>query len=186
VDQVSVSERGNDAVRHYLQDLVAAEQSFEGQFRAFSQEGDDDEVQAVFASHAEETRRHAERLKERLARLGGEASAAKGFWARVLESAPKLAQPGHVTEERTVQNLISAFALENSECAMYEALAVVARAAGDAATESLAREQQAASAQVAQRVWRFITSRSKIAYNVLTAGEIDPAIETRAPENRVV
>jgi ferritin-like metal-binding protein YciE len=177
---------GVELVRRYLQDAIAAEKSFEAQFRSFSAEGDDSEVSAAFGRHAQETRSHHERLTTRLEELGGNPSLAKGLLAQVFALAPRSAQVPHREEERIAQNLIAAFSIEAGECAMYEALACIANRAGDSTTESLARQIQAEEKQMASIVWRFIPSRAKIAFNVVTAGEVDPAVETRAGENRLL
>jgi len=64
---------------------------------------------------------------------------------------------------------------------MYEALAHVAREAGDALTEALAREIQEQEQRAAEKIFHFLPSRSKIAFNVLTADEVDdPAVATKA------
>lgn len=69
---------------------------------------------------------------------------------------------------------------------MYEALASVAHATGDQTTESLAREIQAEEHRAADRVWSFIPSRSKIAFNGLTAWEMDPSVDTRMADDRII
>jgi ferritin-like metal-binding protein YciE len=181
-----VPETGKELLRRYLEDATAAEKSFETQLRNFAKEGDDEEVQAAFLTHANETRSHHERLARRLEELGGQPSSIKTALADLFSTAPKLSQAGHVQEERVTQNLIAAFSVETGECAMYEALANAAAAAGDPETESLAREIQVQERETAERFFRFIPSRSKIAFNVLTPNEIDPAIETRAPDDRVI
>jgi ferritin-like metal-binding protein YciE len=104
----------------------------------------------------------------------------------VFGLAPKSAQVGHQAQERTTQNLITAFAVENSECAMYEALTAAAKAAGDSATEALAREIQAEEKQTADKIWRFIPSRAKIAFNLLTVAETDPSVNTKVQDNRLI
>ncbi len=176
----------NEVIRRYLEDAVAAEKSFETQLQSFASEGDDEEVKTVFAVHSAETRRQYERLTVRLEELGGSPSTAKSFLAHVFGMTPKTAQVGHEPEERTTQNLIMAFATENSECAMYEALAAAAQAAGDDVTEALAREIQQEERSTADRIWHFITSRAKIAFNLLTAAETDPSVSTRAQVNRLI
>jgi ferritin-like metal-binding protein YciE len=181
-----VTETGIDLIRRYLEDAIAAERSVETRLRSFAQEGDDADVQAAFLTHADETRIQSERLTERLQTLGGGSSAIKSFFADLFELAPKTVQLGDGQEQRVAQNLMTAFAIEKSECAMYEALASVAAAAGDSLTESLARDIQAQDTASAEKFWRFIPTRSKIAFNMLTAGEIDPAIETKAPDDRVI
>jgi ferritin-like metal-binding protein YciE len=181
-----VSENSVDVIRRYLDDAIAAEKSFETQLRGFAQEGDDEEVQAAFRAHADQTRVQYERLTQRLETLGGSPSTAKSLFAHLFALTPKAVQLGHSPAERLAQNLIVAFAAEKSECAMYEALASVAAAAGDESTEKLVREIQAEESEAADKIWRFIPTRSKIAFNLLTAGEIDPAIETKAPDDRVI
>lgn len=181
-----MAETSGSVIKRYIEDAIAAERSFEERLRGFAGEGDDAEVQAAFLTHAEETSVQQERLEARLEALGGGTSAVKSFLDQLFTFTSKSTQAGHSQDERLVQNLILAFAMEKSECAMYEALATVAAAAGDAATEELARDIQAQESETADKLWRFIPSRSKIAFNVLTAGEIDPAIETKAPDDRLV
>jgi ferritin-like metal-binding protein YciE len=176
----------DDVIRRYLEDAIAAEKSFETQLQGFAEEGDDEEVEAVFAIHAAETRRQYDRLTARLEELGGSPSTTKSFLAHVFGLAPKPVQMGHAPEERTTQNLIIAFTVENSECAMYEALAAAAEAAGDTATETLAREIQAEEKKTAEKIWHFLSSRAKIAFNLLTAMETDPSVNTRAADNRLI
>jgi ferritin-like metal-binding protein YciE len=179
-------DNSTDLIRLYLQDALAAESSFESQLRSFANDGDDEEVQSFFALHADQTRFQYDRLFARLQELNGTPSGLKTFLADALGFAPKTAQAVHSPEERIVQNLIAAFSIEHAECAIYESLATVARTANDAATESLARQIQAEEREASTKVWRFIPSRAKIAFNTLTAGEIDPSVETRAPANRVL
>lgn len=176
-----------EVVRRYLQDAIAAETSFESQFRSFAHEGRDDfEVQAHFFEHAAATHRRIGRLTARLEELGGSVSGAKSFLAHLFSFAPKIAQATHLPEEQLVQNLIAAFSVINGEYAMYEALATTAQAAADHVTESLARGMAAEETATAEKTWHFLPSRSKIAFNLLTAGEIDPAVETKVGENRIL
>jgi ferritin-like metal-binding protein YciE len=181
-----VAETPTEVLRRYLEDAIAAEKSFETQLRGFATEGQDEEVQLAFANHAEETKLQYHRLTRRLEELGGTPSGAKSLLAHVFGLTPRAVQVTHAPDERVTQNLIAAFAVENSECAMYEALASVAGAAGDSATEKLAREIQAEERRTADKLWRFLPSRAKIAFNVVTAGETDPSISTRAADNRLV
>ena len=181
-----MADSGQDVIQRYLQDAVAAESSFETQLWAFSREGDDSEVQAAFATHAQETQLQLRRLTARLEELGGTPSTAKGMLAHIFGVSPKAVQITHTPDERLAQNLVMAYAVEASECAMYEALAVVAQKAGDSVTEQLAREIQEEERRTAEKVWAFIPSRSKIAFNMLTAGEMDPAVETRMADDRVI
>ena len=175
-----------EVIRKYLQDAIAAETSFENQLRSSSHDGDDFEVQALFFGHAAQTNHHIRRLTVRLGELDGNASEAKSALAHSFSLAPKLAQTTHSPEERLVQNLIMAFSVANGERAMYEALAAAARAAGDAITENLVLEMAAEEATVAEKIWHFLPSRSKIAFNTATAGEIDPSVDTKTVDGRIV
>ncbi len=181
-----MAENGADLIRNYVDDAIAAEKSFEAQLRKFAGEGDDEDVQAAFAEHADQSRLHYERLAERLQQLGGRTSSARHALAQVLEMTPQIPQAGHIQEERTVQNLVMAFGVEASECAFYETLVTVAAAAGDAATEILAKQIQAEEQECAKKIFSFLRSRSKIAFNMLTPNELDPSVETKAFDNRVV
>ena len=177
----------SDAViRHYLEDAIAAEKTSETQLGQFAREGDDEEVRAAFAAHVQETQRQHERLTARLEALGGGSTSAKTFLAQLFSLAPKPIHVGHDPEERIAQNLVLAYTLESGECAMYEALAAAAEAAGDDRTEQLAREIQAQERQAADRMWRLINSRAKIAFNLLTIGETDPSVNTKVQDNPLI
>jgi ferritin-like metal-binding protein YciE len=92
-------------------------------------------------------------LTARLESLGESTSGAKSLLAHIFNMTPQTAKLGHEKEERTTQNLMMAYAVENSECAMYEAVATVAEAGGDSQTARLAREIQAEEKATADKVW---------------------------------
>jgi ferritin-like metal-binding protein YciE len=179
-------ETSTSVIRRYLEDAIAAERSFETQLRAFAKEADDDEVMTAFAAHADETKLQLERLTARLDNLGGSPSTAKSFLAHLFALTPKTAQIGHQQEERTTQNLIIAYTVESSENAMYEALQAVAEAAGDVETQRLAQQIQREEQAAAAKFWGFLRSRAKIAFNLLTATETDPTLNTRSVDNRII
>jgi ferritin-like metal-binding protein YciE len=70
--------------------------------------------------------------------------------------APKAAQTGHTEEERTTQDLMMAYSVENAEVAMYESLFIAAEAAADGETAELARAIQAQEKATAEKVWNLI------------------------------
>jgi hypothetical protein len=172
-----------DLLRKYLANAIAAERGFEIHLNEFANHGDDLDVQVVFRSQADEMRTNYQRLAARLEQLGGAETAGQSAGS---DLAPRISESGRIQEEQTLQNLIAAFGIEASECAMHEAIATVAAAARDAATESLAREIQAQKREAAKRIFSFLSSRSKLAYNMLTPHELDPAVETKTFQNRVV
>ena len=157
-------------IQRYIEDAIAAEQNFESQLRAFCDESDQAEVNQLFAQHAEETRLQRERLTARLEALGGKPSGVKSFLAHLFGFAPKIAQAGHDEAEKGTQNLIAAYAVENSEVAMYESLAVAAAAAGDTETEALAREIQQEERRTAERVWSLIAPSARDSYLKVATG----------------
>ena len=165
-----MAETSVDVIKRYLVDAIAAEKSFETQLDGFSKEGNDAAAKALFHQHALETKRQYERLTARLESLGGSPSTTKSFLAHIFGLSPKAASIGHEEEERTTQNLMMAFAVENSELAMYEALATSAEAAGDTQTASLAREIQAEEKATAEKVWKLIPNASRQAYARLVQG----------------
>jgi ferritin-like metal-binding protein YciE len=183
-----LNENSSEAVRRYLQDALSAQSSFESQLGSFSEEGDDEEVRSCFSHYAAQMHGHYDRLAGRIEQLGGSPSAAKSFFERIFGFGAGMRgrEDAHAEEERTAQNLIAAFSVAGGGCAIFEALAAVARAAGDRQTEGLARELESEQRQTAEKIWRFIPSRVKIAFNMLTPHEIDPAIETKAADDRVL
>ena len=170
-----MAETSVDVIKRYLVDAIAAERSFETQLEGFAKEGDNSAAHSLFQQHAMETRRQYERLTARLEALGGSPSTAKSFLAHVFGMTPKAASLGHEQEERVTQNLIAAFAVENSEIAMYESLINSAEAAGDTQTASLAREIQAEEKATAEKVFRLIPSAAQDAFRRVTAGSSSTA-----------
>lgn len=157
-----------DVIRRYLEDAIAAEKSFETQLKGFAHEGDDKEAKALFSQHADETRSQYERLTARLEALGGSTSTVKSFLAHVFGLGPKTAQLGHEAQERTTQNLIMAFSVENAECAMYEALVTTALAAGDETTARLATEIQAEEKRTAEKIWQLVSPSARYSFARVT------------------
>ncbi len=145
-----------DILKSYLEDIIAAEKAFEAQLTGFSKEGDAPTAQQAFAQHARETNTQHGRLTARLESLGGGPSTTKSVLAHVFGVAPKAAQLGHDADERTVQNLIMAYSVENAEVAMYEVFATLAADAGDRETEQLALEIQKQEKETAEKLWKLV------------------------------
>lgn len=138
-------ERPDQLVNHYLEDAVAAERSSEARLRALARTADDPAARQLFSEHAEETRTQCERLETRLAEIAA------------VRGVSDTTAPAAATDSAdSVLDLIEAYAAENTEIAMYEALAVAAMAAGDSVTEQLARRIQEEERIAADNVWRLI------------------------------
>lgn len=156
-------------ILRYLQDAIAAEKSFETQLQGFAKESSFSSATQLFEQHAVETRRQYEQLTARLEALGGSTSTFKSFVAHVFGMSPKIAQLGHEEEERTTQDLMMAFAVENAEVAMYQSLIAASESAGDHQTAELARRIQAQEQETADKVWRVIAPAAESAFDALAA-----------------
>jgi ferritin-like metal-binding protein YciE len=165
-------ETARDVIIRYLDDAIAAEKSFESQLRSFAKSGDQAEAKQLFEQHADETRRQYERLTARLEALGKTPSTAKSFMAHLFALAPETAQIGHEPAEKNTQQLVIAYAVENSEIAMYEAFATVCSAAGDAETERLVREIQAEERTTAEKVWNALPRSARDSFYKVTGEKI--------------
>ncbi len=151
-----MAETSVEVVNRYVQDAIAAEKTFEVQLQTFANEATDPTVKQVFDQHARETRTQYERLTARLGNLGESPSGVKSLLAHILGWSTKAGHTGLDDQERTTQNLITAFAVENSELAMYEAIANFAEAAGDSDTVALARSIQEEEKAAAEKIWRLL------------------------------
>ncbi len=158
-----------DIICRYLKDAIAAENSFESQLRGFANEGDDPAVRQLFEQHADETRIQHQQLTARLEALGESPSTMKSMMAHMFNFAPKSASLGHDEAERQTQNLMIAYAVENSEVAMYESLATTAEAVGDTVTAQLARQIQSQEEATAKKVWQFIAPSARRSLEKLMA-----------------
>ncbi|MCC6857000.1 MAG: DUF892 family protein [Bryobacterales bacterium] len=157
-----------DVIKRYLEDAIAAEKNFESQLRDFAEEGHHSHIQRLFARHADETRSQYERLTNRLHALGGSPSGMKSMLAHMFGSMPKVAQIGHDDAEQVTQNILMAYTVEQSEIAMYEALAAAAAAAGDNVTESLAREIQSEERRTADLLWQELPRAARSSFDEVT------------------
>jgi ferritin-like metal-binding protein YciE len=162
------TQSAQEVIRRYLVDAIAAERNFEAQLKSFSKDGEQVPVQNLFAEHAVETRHQHERLTARLHALGGSPSTLKSVLAHLFNFAPAAAQIGHDAGEKNSQDLIIAYAIENSEIAMYEELAIVAGFAGDTETERLARAIQEEERTAAKKVWSLIDASCRQTFMKLT------------------
>jgi ferritin-like metal-binding protein YciE len=170
------TESSREISKRYIEDAIAAEQNFEAQLKAFSKEGEQTAVQRVFAEHAIETRHQHQRLTARLEESGGSPPMLKGFFAHMFNFAPKTAQIGHDASEKSSQDLIIAFPIENSEIAMSQELAVVAAFAGDIETERLARAIQEEERAAAKKVWDLIDSSCRQSFMKMTSNPANVSV----------
>jgi ferritin-like metal-binding protein YciE len=167
-------------IQRYLDDAIAAEKSFETQLRSFAEEASNNDAGRAFSMHADETKTQYELLTARLKELGGSPSTFKSFMAHLFNAAPMTAQLGHPKEERTTQDLIMAYSVENAEVAMYESLAIAADAVGDSETAGLAKRIQAQEKETAGKVWKLIAPTASQAFVRVTSSSGKSAKDTLA------
>jgi ferritin-like metal-binding protein YciE len=139
-----------DQLNKYLADAHAIENQSLSLLKGGQKIAGDDKLASLFAEHLEQTRRHAERLEERLAQRGGSPS-------RLQDAALRVGGVGmggfFRAQPDTPAKLAGfAFAFENLEVAGYELLRRVAARAGDPQTEELATSILAEERDAAQRV----------------------------------
>jgi ferritin-like metal-binding protein YciE len=163
-----------ETIARYLEDAIAAEDTFENQLRAFAKDAEHPAVEQIFSQHADETASQKARLTARLEALGGKPSGLKGFLGSIFGLAPKAAQMGHDKAERDTQDLMAAYAVEHSEIAMYESLAVAASACGDRETEQLARTIQEEERRAAEKVWGQLATVARQSFLKVTSGAQEP------------
>ncbi len=175
-------------IQHALSHALACERALEKQLRfSIAKCRDDNEVQSALASNADEAKSQHDRLQERL--QGGTSTPVSPSEdeADISALAPQIAdEADDIPEEEILQSLLAAYVGETGGVAMYESLAEVARSAADSQTENLTRQIQTEKRRAAERIWRLLPSRSKIAFNMLTVSEIDPAVETKMADDRIV
>ncbi len=149
-----MSETSAEVVRRYLADAISAERSFEAQLREFASDGSNQEVKNAFDQQALEVKRQYEALTARLENLGGNVSGVKTLLA-TISGLRSRAQPEDGLGP-TTQNLILAFAAENSKVALYETVAVMSEAAGDPETAALVRLIQNEHKAAAEKFWELL------------------------------
>lgn len=175
------------SLRSSLRLAQQIEESLEQQLARYAAfPGDDEEVQRLFAYGCEQARENVQALVSRLAQLDGLPAHDDVQASTLAGVASALDHSGHVTEEQTLQNLVAAYTAVSAQLGGYKLLGLMASAAADALTVSLAAQLQSNKQSVAERIFHFIPSRAKIAFNMLTPSEIDPAVETRAADDRLL
>lgn len=158
-----------EVIIRYLEDAEAAERNFEDALATFGKAGEQNEVKRFFEFASNRARTQHERLATRLAALGASPSTAKSILAHLLAFTPTVAQLGHEGAEKNTQHLIMCVAAASAEMAMYESLATVAAAAGDAETERLARELQLEEKDDYEKSWNLLKPSAVAAFQTVVS-----------------
>jgi ferritin-like metal-binding protein YciE len=155
-------ESPQDKLIRYIQDAHASEVGIVVVLKDFIDEVKDPQVRAIFQEHLQVTQTQADRLEQRLIALGSGTSDGKGFLNQVMGKLGDMMHASHDTEDKTTQDLIKAYATENLEIGMYEALISYSEALGDQTTAQLARQIQAEEQEAAQKVFPLISSTARL------------------------
>jgi len=166
----------------YLQDAIALERAHASKLDSLSTEEADSETQQLFRQHAAETKSQEERLTSRLKQLGGSPSTIKSVFAHLFSIAPKVGALAHSAVNRDLHHLILAYAAEQSEVAMYEAIKVAAQTVGDVQTSGLIDEIQGEEHLTAQKIWSLIAQNTKNSVERQTREEWAPKGEFQPRE----
>jgi ferritin-like metal-binding protein YciE len=145
---------------------------------------EDKEVQSLFEQIVETSGTHERLLRARLSELGADGPSIP---LSITSSGVDLftMQRSKVTEEEVLRSILSTYVSTAGQCALYDTLVALAGTAGDEATKALAEELGQTEQGTAERIWHLIPTRSKIAFNMLTVSEVDPAVETKLKDDRV-
>jgi hypothetical protein len=167
-------------------DAAALERSGEQRWRELvAATSDDDDVRSLFEASAASATSNGQRVRRRLLELGFAVESTGSHEPNdILQAAPQIEQNARGVEERLLHNLIFAAADKAGQCALYKSLGAVAALTGDTATGVLVREIEENEQRILERVGHLLPSRAKIAFNMLTISEVDPAVDTKAKDDR--
>jgi ferritin-like metal-binding protein YciE len=144
------SDTATDLLRRHLDEAIAMEQNVLRMLDSMIAATDDPEIEGDLRHHREQTSRQADRLRERLAALGGEPSMVReagGMLAALMKGVVDVARG-----EKTGRNARDAYATEHMEIAAYQLLERVAESAGDPETAAVARQNRAEEEEMARKL----------------------------------
>lgn len=149
----------------YIDDAIALEAASITALKDMIEDAVSADDTELFREHLIETERQKERLEERLRFFGREAerNILKDLLNKAGAMATDLLHAAKNHHDKATRNLMQAYAIENLEVAVYEALYAAADEAGDQETARLARSIQDEEKAAADKIW------SRIAYSARTA-----------------
>lgn len=129
----------NDLYVSWLNDAHAMEQ---GLITMLEKQVEEIKGEAVMQNqikkHLEETKRHADLMKDAVERNGGDTSAIKDTVSKVGSTLSGYQMS--MASDAVVKNVLSSYAAENMEIASYQAIKIAADELGDAKTSSACEE----------------------------------------------
>jgi ferritin-like metal-binding protein YciE len=140
----------------YLDDAWSVEKALVAALDKMADDTDDPAAKALYQEHRQVTHNQEEQLEARIRALGEEPSGGKGFFSTMMAKIGDVMHKPHDEYDKTTQDLMKQYAIENFECAMYQSLRAYANAIGDFETVRLAEENLSQEQQTGQRVWNLI------------------------------
>jgi ferritin-like metal-binding protein YciE len=147
----------NELVLAWLNDALAMENALAAILQHRIKDAKDfPAVQQMDREHLSETLRHADLVKQCIARLGSKPSTAKSILGTAfgLMQAPMTA----LAKDEVVKNCLVDFAAENFEVASYAALIEAANVIGDTQTADICRQIMAEDKAMADRIFNSLPS----------------------------
>lgn len=95
-------------------------------------------ISGRISRHVEETRRHADMVKDCVQRLGGDTSKVKGAMGSIMGKAQSVSTG--MFKDELIKNALMDFTAENLEIASYKALIAAAEQVGDSQTAQTCRD----------------------------------------------
>jgi ferritin-like metal-binding protein YciE/glucose/arabinose dehydrogenase len=157
--RIAGSKKSKETLIAWLNDAYAMEQALIPVLENHAKDAKDfPDVAAADRRHLEETRRHAERVKGCIERLGETPSTAKSLLGQMLGAGQSVATGAF--RDEVVKNFLSDYAAENFEIASYRALIAAARAVGDEETartcEQILRDEERMAAWLTENLPRVV------------------------------
>lgn len=149
-------ENTRERLIRYLEDAWAIENGLITHLKEMAEEVNDAQIQTILMEHRAVTMQQKDRLEARINALGKEPSTGKGFLTQLLGRIGEKMHSSYDSQDRTVQNLLQCYAVENFEVAMYEAMESYANIIGDTETAELARSHKAQEQEAAHHIWPLI------------------------------
>lgn len=153
----------------YIDDAIALEAASITALKDMIEDAVSADDAALFREHLAETERQKDRLEERLRMFGREAerNILKDLLNKAGTMATDLLHAAKNHHDKATRNLMQAYAIENLEVAVYEALYAAADEAGDHETARLARSIQDEEKAAAEKIWSRIANSARAAVNAV-------------------
>jgi ferritin-like metal-binding protein YciE len=157
----------------YLDDAWAFEKALVDNLRAMADDVNDPQVRTMFEQHAQVTKDQEEALEARIRALGDEPNGTKGWFNRMVAWVGEAVQGrAHDEYDKTTQNLMKAFGIENFEIAMYTALESYASTIGDTETVQLAVSHRMQEEQTRDMIFPLIATVAARPAGVTSDGQV--------------